>query len=185
VSREVVGITTLRDIGQRVRNARLEANLSQDGLADVVPGGHHLSWVSKVENGQIPGLKVADVLAIAEVTKTPAELLLVGEKTEDSEYMARLRGMEPFIDESGQRTVLATAVQQVEETQLRQVAASTLSAREAELIRLVRSEEGPRSLALLESMIALARGSSEPGVPRETPDGADHQESEPQSGTPA
>lgn len=139
--------------GERVRAMRIERNLSQDGLATSLPKPKHLSWVSRVEKGTQDVL-LSDIYGLAEVLKVDAGWLIHGD-AEDTEFVARLRGLEPMIDPSGQRTVLATAEFQVEESKKRALAAN-LSDEEAELVALLR--DAPDSLrAILEGARAQAQ----------------------------
>ena len=109
---------------------RIERNLSQDGLAMCLPSRRHLSWVSKVEAGkQEPG--IADLEALADALRVSVDWLVRGNTVEETEFVARLRGMEPLMDDRGRREVLAVAQRQVEE---RQATADQFSSIEQQMI---------------------------------------------------
>lgn len=97
--------------GDRVRDIRIERNLSLEGLAGLLPEQHHFTWISKVEKNQV-NLKLSDIYSLAEALHVDAGWLLSGDR-DDSEFVARLRGMEKTMDERGRQTVLLTAAEQV------------------------------------------------------------------------
>lgn len=73
-------LTTVRDLGAAVRDARLRAGLSQQALAD--RAGVPRQWVSRLETGSNPGAelrKVLDLLAaldlVVELAPAPAPRL--------------------------------------------------------------------------------------------------------------
>lgn len=141
---------TASEVGERIRLARIERNFSQEGLASLCPPGprgpRSATWVYGIEKGtQEPSL--GDLLSIAENLQIDVAWLLTGEQSGDSEFLARLRGMEPLLDATGQRTVLAAAETQVEESKRR--AEAILSEEEAELIRRFRaSSQAERQVTL-------------------------------------
>ena len=130
--------------GERVRAMRIERNLSLESLAAALPKKHHLSWLSKVEKGTQDVL-LSDIYGLAEVLSVSAGWLIHGD-AEETEFTARLRGMEAELDERGKRTVIATAAFQVEETKKRLL--DGLPEDEAELLRRYR-ELTPRQRSLL------------------------------------
>lgn len=106
---------------------RIERNLSQDGLASAMPSGRKLAWVSKVETGrQEPNL--ADLAALGRALQVSVGWLVTGDDSGETEFVARLRAMEPLMDERGRREVLATAQRQVEEAERREAALRRLLA---------------------------------------------------------
>lgn len=103
-------------LGDRVRAIRIERNLSLEGLAPLLPLAHHFTWIGKVENDKID-LKLADVYSLATALEVSPGWLVNGD-VEDTEFVTRLRAMEPKMDERGRREVLASAQRQVEEAAL-------------------------------------------------------------------
>lgn len=91
---------------------RIEKNLSLEGLA-AASGEHHFTWYQKVEKDRL-NLKLSDIYHLAEILGVTPGWLLDGDR-DDSEFVSRLRGMEPQLDERGKRAVLATAEREVEE----------------------------------------------------------------------
>lgn len=108
---------------------RIERNLSQDGLASLLPtftrGGKTTkrtsAWVSNLETGKNEPA-IADLVALADVLQVSVGWLVTGDESGETEFVTRLRGMESLMDERGRREVLATAQRQVEENNRREAA---------------------------------------------------------------
>lgn len=113
---------------------RIERNLSQDGLAALLPKNRHLSWVSRVERGA-QNVVVEDLYALAAALQVAPAWLVEGDERR-SEFLSRISGMEEHLDERGKRAVVATAEREVEESKKR---ADLLSEEEMEILRLYRS----------------------------------------------
>jgi transcriptional regulator with XRE-family HTH domain len=109
-----------QNLGDRVRAMRIEQNLSLEGLAAALQKQgvkHHFSWFSKVELNQI-NLSLSDLYALSGTLKVTPGWLVSGDLIE-TEFVTRLRGMEPLMDDRGRREVMATAQRQVDENTVR------------------------------------------------------------------
>lgn len=101
---------------------RIERNLSQGGLAAMCPpytrAGkttvRSAAWLSNIETGKYEP-SIGDLVALADGLNVSPGYLLTGDESGDSEFVARMRGMEGMLDERGKRAVLATAEREVEE----------------------------------------------------------------------
>lgn len=111
--------------GDRIRAARLERGLSQDGVAALCPpytrGGKTTArtgaWLGYIEKEQgEPSL--SDLIEISRILQADVRWILTGEESGDSEFIARLRGIEPLLDERAKRTVLRTAAGEAEDAAL-------------------------------------------------------------------
>ena len=147
--------------GERVRAMRIERNLSQEGLASLLPKGRHLTWVSRVERGT-QNVVLSDLYDLAAVLQVGPSWLVEGDAL-DTEFASRLKGMEGNLDERGKRAVLATAEREVEESRKRD--AERLAEDEAEMVRLFRAAS-PEERDLL--LAAAGRESGQP-LPVHTP----------------
>ena len=140
---------------------RIERNLSQDGLAALMPKRRHLSWVSGIERGlQEPNL--SDLHGLSAALQVSMGWLVSGSASGETEFVTRLRGMEPLLDERGQRAVLATAEREVEESKTR---ADQMAEDESEMLRLFRAASAEERHLLL----AAAGQEAPPARRRRTP----------------
>ncbi len=147
--------------GARVRAMRIEARKTQDELAGALTErGFACSrrWVTGIEGGEFEP-SIAGLLALQAVLGADVRYLLMGAQPEDSEFLARLRGMEPLMDDRGRREVLRVASHQVEE-----------AATGAEVTRLLR-EVRPDLAGLLDELAAMP--ALTPPGPAEVPDTAE------------
>lgn len=150
---------------------RIERNLSQGGLATALASKRHLSWVSKIERGEIePAL--SDISALAKVLNVHVEWLLNGEDADDSEFLARLRGMETQMDERGKRAVLATAEREVEEYQKTLQTDAEFSARVEQMLAVIptltreQAEQGVRAVLASQGSVPAVHEATEEALPR-------------------
>jgi len=112
-------------LGARIRDVRIERNLSQGGLAAMCPPYTRAgkttvrssTWLSNIEQGKFEP-SIGDLVALADALQVPVGWLLTGVESGDSEFVARMRGMEGMLDERGKRAVVALAEVQVEEYRL-------------------------------------------------------------------
>ncbi len=113
--------------GGRVRTLRIERDLSQAELAAAFPGKRTQAWVSSVETGrqQLANEYAAPLAAILGVTEA---YLLTGDRGGDSSFIAKMRGLEPLLDERAQRAVVVLAEQQAQESERREAAMRRLLA---------------------------------------------------------
>ncbi len=100
--------------GGRVRALRAERGLSQEALAGLC--GHGNSWLSRIE-GDITEPSLADLRALADGLKVAVGWLVTGEASGDTEFIARLKGLEKQLDRRGRNAVLAVAQQQVDDAE--------------------------------------------------------------------
>lgn len=109
-------------LGGRIRDVRIDRNLSQGGLAAMCPPYTRAgkttvrssTWLSNIENGKYEP-SIGDLVAIADALCVTTGYLLTGEDSGDTEFVARIRGMERHLDERGRRAVIATAEREAEE----------------------------------------------------------------------
>ncbi len=106
--------------GERVRAMREEHDLTQADLAALLPDGSRGArtgnWVSQVEAGTVPA-KLEWLPDFSRALGVSIEWLVTGEASGDSEFIARLRGLEPQLDRRGRNAVLAIAQQQVDDSE--------------------------------------------------------------------
>lgn len=113
--------TTSTGFGDRLHGLREELRLTQEALAQRVadetgdPTGHTNSWVSKLEGGKSEPT-LFDLAALARALGTTVGWLVTGAESGDSEWLGRLRSLEPQLDRRGLRAVITVALQQIEDT---------------------------------------------------------------------
>jgi len=75
-------------IARRVAEARLDAELTQQQVADAVGRGQ--GWVSDTEGG-LRRLDVVELLALAKVLRRPAEWFVRGPTEDENAWMGQVR----------------------------------------------------------------------------------------------
>lgn len=104
--------------GERVRAMRIELGLTQPDLAARFPatsrGERTPNWVSSIETGK-QRIRLEEIPLIAEVLGVTVGWLLTGEASGDSEFITRMKGLEPQLDRRGRLAVFAIAQQQIKD----------------------------------------------------------------------
>lgn len=109
-----------QSFGARVRAVRTELHLSQEQLAArcISSDGEarSASWVSRIESDGLDPT-IYDLRVISDALGVAVGWLVNGAASGDSEFIARMKGLELQLDRRGRNAVLAIAQQQVEDSE--------------------------------------------------------------------
>ncbi|MGE0133720.1 MAG: helix-turn-helix domain-containing protein [Dehalococcoidia bacterium] len=105
-----------KGIAERLQQARLDADMSQ---ADVAAAFNRAAqWISKIEKGEITP-RADHLAALCVVLGADAGWVIAGDASGMSEFVSRMRALEPRLDARGRAMVLGAAEAAVLPAQLR------------------------------------------------------------------
>lgn len=99
---------------------REELGLTQPELAALFPptsrGERTANWISSIETDK-QRVRVEEIPLFAQALGVTVGWLVMGEASGDSEFIARIKGMELRLDRRARNAVLKIAQQQIEDTE--------------------------------------------------------------------